>query len=126
VIAVAEELLPGREAPDGEVDPRWQAIIAVGDFIGSHPDEVWEFTAKWGKSGDPDLQAAIATCLLEHLLEHHFEQVFARVSALATTDRNFARTFLGCWKLGQSELSGNSGRFESLAAMCRARFPTDA
>jgi hypothetical protein len=32
-IAAAEVLLPGRAAPDGRIDPRWQAIIAIREFI---------------------------------------------------------------------------------------------
>jgi hypothetical protein len=31
-IAHAETILPGTAAPDGEKDPRWQAIIAVGSI----------------------------------------------------------------------------------------------
>jgi hypothetical protein len=31
---------------------------------------------------DADLRTAIATCLLEHLLEHHFDRLIARVRPL--------------------------------------------
>jgi hypothetical protein len=31
-ILEAEAILPGRAAPEGESDPRWQAIIAVSEF----------------------------------------------------------------------------------------------
>ena len=33
----AEKLLPGVPAPDGEPDPRWQAIIKVGEYIETEP-----------------------------------------------------------------------------------------
>jgi hypothetical protein len=49
-IARAEALLPGIAAPDGEIDPRWQAIIDVGEFIESDPAEVWAFIIKWGRA----------------------------------------------------------------------------
>ena len=84
----ANAVLPGVAVPDGEIDPRWQAIIAVAEFIDSEPDAVWSFAAHWGIHQDPDLQAAVATCLLEHLFEHQFERVFARTADLARANRN--------------------------------------
>jgi hypothetical protein len=113
-LARANDVLPGVVASDGELDPRWQAIIAVGEFIESNPDEVWRFVARWGVHPDPDLQSAIATCLLEHLLEHHFDDVFPRVEKLARTNENFAQTLRGCWRLGQASRPANAARFEKL------------
>src|SRR5882672_1271312 len=75
-IARAERLLPGRPAPAGKIDPRWQAIIRVGEFIESHPEEVCAFALKWAKVRGVDLQGAISCCLIEHLLEHHFDLLF--------------------------------------------------
>lgn len=99
----AERLLPGKPAPDGELDPRWQAIIRIGEFIESNRDEVWEFTLKWGKHPQADLRAAVATCLLEHLLEHHFAAVFPRVREAATSSRRFAKTLAMVHCFGQAE-----------------------
>ena len=65
-IAAAESVLPGEAAPEGEIDPRWQAIVAVGEFIEEEPEAVWSFIVRSGASPDEDLRAAIATCLLEH------------------------------------------------------------
>jgi len=65
-IAAAESVLPGEAPPEGEIDPRWQAIVAVGEFIEEEPEAVWSFIVRWGASPDEDLRAAIATCLLEH------------------------------------------------------------
>jgi len=91
-IAAAERILPGRAAREGRRDPRWQAIIKVGEFNQRAPETVWKFIAKWGRHRDPDLRAAVATCLLEHLLEHHFEKYIDRVEELAIRDTNFADT----------------------------------
>lgn len=112
--ARANELLPGDAAPEGAVDPRWQAIIAVGEFVESNPHKVWDFAARWGVHPDPDLQSAIATCLLEHLLEHHFDDVFTRVEKLARTNPNFAQTLQQCWRLGQAEHPANAARLAKL------------
>lgn len=113
-ITQAEALLPGEPAPEGERDPRWQAIIAVGEHIETQPEAVWEFVARWGSHPQEDLRDAVATCLLEHLLEHHFEGFFPRVEARALTDPLFADTFLRCWQFGKSAESDHAARFEAL------------
>lgn len=110
----AEKLLPGTPAPEGEIDPRWQAIIEVGEFIPSEPDAVWRFISKWGRHADDDLRSAIATCLLEHLLDYHFDPYFAKVETLARSNSNFAQTFLMCWKFGQAAEPKNAKRFAAL------------
>ena len=121
VIAHAESLLPGSATPPGTLDPRWQAIIGIGDLIDSYPEDVWAFVARWGEHSQEDLRDAIATCLLEHLLEHHFALVFPRVRDLAMENRLFADTLLRCWKLGQALSPGNSEGFDRLRARCAAR-----
>lgn len=117
-IAAAEAILPGIAAPDGEQDPRWQAIIEVSEFIPSHPNEVWEFTAKWGRRDDEDLRMAISTCLLEHLLEQHFDMIFPRVKKIALEDAHFAWAFSMSSKFGQSEIRANSRRWDKLKRAC--------
>ena len=78
-IEEAERVLPGVVAPDGELDPRWQVIIRVAEFIDSDPEAVWAFAAKWGQSEDDDLRMAISKCVLEHLLEYHFDLFFITI-----------------------------------------------
>ena len=120
-IAQADAILPGHAAPEGERDPRWQAVIAVAEFIDSDPEAVWSFILRWGCSEDGDLQAAIATCALEHLLEHHFDAFIARVEESARGNFCFARTVSSCWKFGQSKESGRAARFDRLKAALRGR-----
>ena len=114
VIAAANSVLPGQQAPQNQTDPRWQAIIAVAEFVPSDPDEVWAFAARWGCSDDPDLREAIATCVLEHLLEHHFDRIFPQLDALARRDGAFARTVQLCWEFGDSETPTHSSMLRSL------------
>ena len=120
-IEYANSLLPGTPAPEGAHDPRWQAIIAVADYIESQPEEVWQFVVRWGGHRQGDLRSAIATCLLEHLLEAHFCLIFPRVCELVMKDGLFADTFSGCWKFGQSEMGRNSEQFDELQKWCRER-----
>jgi hypothetical protein len=85
----------------------------VADFVRSSPDDIWPFVERWGSTGDDEVRAAIATCLLEHLLEHHFERIFPLVEQAVGNPR-FADTFSLCWKHGQSALPANAARFDRL------------
>src|SRR4051812_42387850 len=105
LIKRAECILPGRPAPEGKRDPRWQAIIRVSEFIETQPEPIWRFAHRWGKHAQADLRMAVATCLVEHLLEHHFESLFPRVRRAALESSRFADTFSMCWALGQAKTS---------------------
>ena len=96
-IANAEGLLPGTPAPDGTMDLRWQSIIQLTDFIETDPIPLWEFALKWGKHPQSDVRMAIATCLLEHLLEHHAAMLRPRAMRAAAKSARFARTLKSCW-----------------------------
>lgn len=113
-IRAAEAVLPGRAAPDGREDPRWQALLDVAEHIESDPDAVWDFARHWADHDDEDLRAGVAACLLEHLLEHHFERIFPRVELACAGSVRFADTFRRCWKFGESELPRNAARFDAL------------
>lgn len=110
----AEQILPGKAASKGKKDPRWKAIIAVGEFIESNPLEVWDFAHRWGRHRSVDLRMAVSTCLVEHLLEHHFDLIFPKVKEAVHENKCFADTFCGCWKFGQAEKAGNARRFDRL------------
>ena len=113
-IKYANSILPGVPAPEGQDDPRWKAIIDLGEFVQSNPEEVWSFVSRWGVHPDEDLRAAIATCLLEHLLEHHFDLLFPRVEYLATKSTTFGQTFSMCTKFGNAVAEDNSRAFDRL------------
>jgi hypothetical protein len=118
-IQSAEQLMALKPAPDGENDPRWQAIIAIGEFLPSSPEPIWQFIRRWGLGNDDDLQSAIATCLLEHLLDQHFDAYFDRVETMARAHRPFAAIFLRCGKGGQSLDQLNEPRFDALTRELR-------
>jgi hypothetical protein len=122
-IAIAERVLPGRETKSGEC-PRWQAIIAVGEFIETDPIPVCDFALKWARRPGWDLQAAIACCLLEHLLEYHFDLVFPRMRQAARVNARVAEHFLDWrWPFGQAKLSRNVARLKRLAYELRRAQP---
>jgi len=108
----ASSVLPGHE----EDDARWQPIVEIGFFIQTDPAPIWDFICRWGSHPDKDLRSAIATCLLEHLLEYHFKRYFPSVEKMVLSDPMFAQTFRMCWQFGQSSVPDNARRFESLQA----------
>jgi hypothetical protein len=118
-ICRAERVLPGTPAPEGTRDRRWQAIIRVGEFVETQPEPVWQFTHRWGKHAQADLRMAVATCLLEHLLEYHFESLFPRVRRAAIESTRFADTFASCWWLGQAKAPKNAARIKRLENQLR-------
>lgn len=120
-LAAAEQLLPGQAAPEGEEDPRWQAFIKVGMFAEQEPEAIWPFVLKWGSYSDEDLSAAIATCLLEDLLEYHFDLLFPRIETAAKSNAWFAKTTLQCWKFGQAKMPANAARFDLLCSEIREK-----
>lgn len=64
---------------DPDNDCRWQAVIVVGEDIEENPEPVWQVICQFGVSEDEDMRAAVATVLLEHLLEYHFAAYFPRL-----------------------------------------------
>lgn len=110
----AERILAGKPAPEGENDPRWQAIIRVGDFVETQPESVWAFVRRWAKHPNPDLRSAIATLLLEHLLEYHFDLIFPSVEDEVLASKRFKDTLKRCWKLGQAKKPRNAAKIDRL------------
>lgn len=106
-VEAAEKILPGEVAPDGQEDPRWQAIMLIEDFVEDEPEAILPFVLKWGVHEVEDIRWAIACLLLEHLLEFHFELIFPRVQKAAIANPLFADTFLKSWKLGQAKEEPN-------------------
>jgi len=118
-IARAERILPGTPAPDGECDPRWQAILDISNYVETQPEAVWQFAHRWGKHAQADLRMAVATCLLEHLLEHHFELLFPRVRRAALESPRFANTFGSCWWFGEAKSPKNAAQIKRLESQLR-------
>jgi hypothetical protein len=124
-IAAAEAVLPGRAAPAGEKDSRWEAMIAIAGFLADDPEPICAFIIRWGSYADADLQSAVASVLLEHLLELHFTRFFPAIEAQVRRNTVFADTFSRCWKFGQADEAPNAARFDALLEFVRGR-PTDS
>ncbi len=76
--------------------------------------EVWAFARKWGGHQDEDLRSAVATCLIEHLLEHHFESIIPLVERECAENETFRQTVEVCWEFGDTLEPANRKRFHAL------------
>lgn len=93
---------------------RWQAASALGEFSASDPERIWPLVVKHGSRRHADARMAIATSVLEHILENHFDAFFPRVAAIARSSLWFHHTFSSCWQLGQAKLPRNARRWRRL------------
>jgi hypothetical protein len=110
---ILEEIEDGLSSPDENT--RWQAAIAAGELIYSNPDDVWLLARKYGSSENSDLRSAVATCILEHLLEEHFEDYFPRLeNEIRSGNHMLADTFLWCWQLGEAKNQANVAKWQAL------------
>jgi len=99
---------------------RWQAAIALAEHghCEHAPEAIWPLVVKWGSSEDEDVRAAITTCVLEHILECHFEEYFEKSKeTIESGNVLFLDTFRSCSKFGQTRLPENAARFDEL---CRS------
>jgi hypothetical protein len=101
---------------------RWAAAAAASELVESNPGEAWRLVLRHGVSQIEDTRSAVATCILEHLLEHHFHTIFPMLEAqINGGNRLLGDTFRMCWKLGQTEQIDNSERWNRLLHRIEAR-----
>ena len=96
---------------------RWAAAEAAGELIAERPWDAWGVVLRHGISSDEDTRTAVATCVLEHLLESHFETFFPLLEAeIRGGQKLLADTFTRGWKFGEAEMPINSERWDKLVA----------
>lgn len=95
---------------------RWKAAVKLGEFVQDFPDDVWPLVLRYGSSNDENLREAVATCILEHLLEEYFDKFFPELEKqIREGNDNLRKTLKLCWKLGQAELPENAAKLDLLA-----------
>jgi uncharacterized protein YdcH (DUF465 family) len=98
---------------------RWQAVIELGaeGHCEYAPEIIWPLVVKWGSCADEDVRTAIGTCLLEHILDAHFDKYFEKTAHLVYGgSKEFADTFSHCWKFGNAKIPENNRRWDELDA----------
>ena len=93
---------------------RWQAAIALGELAATVPGLIWPLVLKHGSRRHADVRMAVATCVLDHILEYHFDAYFPRVAKASTRSPWFRDTFRSCWRTGLADLPRNARRWRSL------------
>lgn len=108
-----KEIDKNLSSKDGRTN--WQAAIALGEYCENNPKLIWPLALKWGSCDFEDTRTAIATCVLEHILEYHFDDYFPLIrEEILKENKNFAGTYSGCYKFGQSLEPENERKFEKL------------
>lgn len=99
----------------------WRAAEALGEYAKTDPDAIWPLVVKHASGANPEVRSAIATCVLEHVLEHHFDRYFPLVEAIVRSgNRCFAEAFKTCWKFGHAEEPDRAKRWDELLTQIRA------
>ena len=96
---------------------RWQAVIALAEHghCEHAPDVIWPLVVKWGSSENEDVRTAIATCVLEHILECHFDEYFEKTAVLVRSgNKEFGDTLSRCWKFDNANIPENNERWDDL------------
>ena len=83
----------------------------VGESIEENPEGVWQVICEFGVTEDEDMRIAVATVLLEHLLEYHFTTYFPRLEEKIKGGSSLlADTLRRCWAFGRAEAHWNEVR----------------
>jgi hypothetical protein len=86
-------------------DVRWQSIIVIGEFIpcGQRNEEIWRLILDHCGMDD-DMKGALATVLLEHLLEYDSDRTLDRIRVeLRTGNAQLPALLWRCSRFGQSD-----------------------
>ena len=98
----------------------WEAAEALGEYAELNPDAIWPLVVKHGSSVNDEVRLAIATCVLEHILEYHFDRYFPLVENIIRSGNQwFAKAFQICWKFGFAERPANARRWDELVTRIR-------
>jgi hypothetical protein len=96
-------------------DIRWKAAMKLGEYCENDPGWGWPLVVKWGSSDDDDARDAIACCVLEHILQYHFDEYFEKcVQLIRDGNLNFGHTLSKCYRMGEAEIPENSKRMDDI------------
>ena len=95
---------------------RWAGAADLGEYVFDHPEKAWPLVLEFGSSAVEDTRSAIATCVLEHILEHHFDVYFPMLALEIEKKRSglLADTLSPCSKFGQAREYSRAMRWDSL------------
>jgi hypothetical protein len=98
----------------------WKGAAKLSEVVFGGPERIWNTVVKYGSQENEELQRAIALCVLEHILERHFDEYFPKIrQVFLAGNRHFRRTFLMCGKFGQACERSNSCMWDEFAMQTR-------
>lgn len=104
-----------RQLASGDRVKRRKAAVDLAEHAENFPELVWPLVVKYGSSKDGNLRVAIATCVLDRVLQFHFDEYFPKAEELVLEGNPEFREALNCcWKYGLSEDELNASRWEKL------------
>ena len=93
----------------------WAIASEMGDDALARPDLIWEDTAGALRHAEDEGITAIATCILEHVLENNFDEYIGRVEAeIASGNRSMLEALKRSWKFEQAKIGENSARWDQI------------
>ena len=93
----------------------WEIAGAMGDDALTRPNAIWDDVASALRYAEDDGITAIASCILEHVLENSFDEYIGRVEAeIASGNRNMLEALKRSWKFEQAKTSANSERWDRI------------
>lgn len=99
---------------------RWAAAEAAGELVSTRPRFVWSLVVAHGSSAEEDVRAAVATCMLEHLLEEHFDEYFPLLeNEIRAGNLLLGDTLRRSWKLGQAEDPERSAQWDKIVSFAK-------
>ncbi len=99
ILKMADRLIPDRNN-----NLRWRALVLAGWYIDEFPSKVWPFVVKYGAVPNKDIRMGVACCLLEHVLQYHYDTYLPETEKLLFTDKNHIYTLRSCLCFGEEEL----------------------
>lgn len=104
-----------RRVEAGDDSDRWAAAAQLSEYVADHPDRIWPMVLRLASSQKDDVRQAVATNVLEHILEHHFDKFFPLIEAdVQRGNENLRDSLRLCWKFGQSLDRSRSKRWDRL------------
>jgi len=94
----------------------WLAATVLSYFVEKYPAQLLRIIRSVAQDSSDDQRTALAKCILEHLMENHFDDVINMVSQETDAELRYALVDIlaRCWPFGEAEKKSNWERVESL------------
>jgi hypothetical protein len=94
----------------------WSACVVLSYFVDQHPLQLFSIIQSVAEVASDDQRTALAKCLLEHLMESHFDFVIDSITIEPNPSQRFALADIlsRCWPYGEAENHSNWKKVETL------------